>query len=209
MNSATAATIRPAQPADVATITALLTEAIANDPVAEWLVSHPGERQTVFHALLAMDVDHAVEWGNVDVPLDMSAVAVWRHHPAGDAAVLSNHHLSTFTGRALPRFQQLHTLIASFQSAAPHHWLSWLYVTPNSRGKNIGRQLLARHHRRVDQLGYPVDAVVTTEAARDFLRRHGYHPGLPLHLPSGPRLWPLHRSGRPASTGQTAARLTT
>lgn len=59
------------------------------------------------------------------------------------------------------------------------------------------------------QLGYPVDAVVTTEAARDFLRGHGYHAGQPLHLPSGLRLWPLNRIGRPASTGQTAARLNT
>ncbi|WP_146605664.1 hypothetical protein [Micromonospora craterilacus] len=66
----------------------------------------PVERQHVFHGLLAMEVDHAVEWGHVDVALDMTAVAVWHHHPVAEAAPLSDYHLSTFTGPALPRFQQ-------------------------------------------------------------------------------------------------------
>ncbi|TDB80922.1 GNAT family N-acetyltransferase [Micromonospora sp. KC721] len=197
MNALTAA-VRPAQPGDVAAIAALLADAVAEDPVAEWLVPDPTERQTIFHGLLAMDVDHAVEWGNVDVLLDMTAVAVWRRHPTTEAVPLSDYHLDTFTGRALPRFRQLHALIGSYRSDAPHHWLSWLYVTPDRRRRGTAARLLTHHHERVDQLGYPIYTVVTTEAARDFLDGQGYHPGLPLHLPSGPRLWPLVRNGRPA-----------
>ncbi|MET8042515.1 GNAT family N-acetyltransferase [Micromonospora sp. NPDC005215] len=157
-----------------------------------------------------MEVDHAVDWGDVDVLLDMSGVAVWRRHPADDTPVLSDHHLSTFTRRALPRFQQLNALVNSYRSDAPHHWLAWLYVARDRRGQGRGSELLARHHQVVDQFGLPVDLVVTTEMARDFLLFHGYVAGLPLHLPSGPRLWPLRRvtpraarSGHVGRNGET------
>ncbi|WKU05494.1 GNAT family N-acetyltransferase [Micromonospora sp. HUAS LYJ1] len=194
--------VRPALPGDVAAIAALLAEAITDDPVATWLVPDPSERQAVFHGRLAMEVDHAVEWGHVDVTLDLTAAAVWRHHPASNAALLAERHMNTFTGHALPRFRQLHHVIDRYRSDAPHHWLS-LYVTPHSRGQGIGSDLLAHHHRRIDQLTNPVDTVVTTEAARDFLRSHGYRPGLPLHLPNGPRLWPLTHNGHPSSARRT------
>ncbi|WP_327025183.1 GNAT family N-acetyltransferase [Micromonospora sp. NBC_01739] len=188
--------IRPARAGDVATIAALLTDTVATDPVAQWLVPDPAERQYVFHGLLAMDIDHAVGCGHVDVALDMTAVAVWRHHPVQQAA-LSDYHLSTFTSRYLHRFQQLDALVHRYRSSAPHHWLAWLHVTPKARRQGIGRALLAHHHQRVDQLGHPVDTVVTGITARDYLTRHGYHPETPLRLPSGPYLWPLRRTGRP------------
>ncbi|MFD1085410.1 GNAT family N-acetyltransferase [Micromonospora andamanensis] len=189
--------IRPARAGDVATIAALLTDAVATDPLAQWLVPDPVERQHVFHSLLAMEVDHAVEWGHVDVTLDMTAVAVWQHHPVAGAAPLSDYHLSTFTGRALPRFQQLHTLLRPYRSGAPHHWLAWLHVLPEARRQGLGRALLAHHHQRVDQLGYPIDTVITTGMVRDFLTRQGYHAATPLRLHGGPQLWPLRRAGRP------------
>ncbi|WP_328414313.1 GNAT family N-acetyltransferase [Micromonospora sp. NBC_00389] len=197
--------VRPGQPGDVAAVTALLAQGLADDPVAEWLVPDPAERQAVFQGLLAMEVDHSVEWGDVDLLPDMSGVAVWRRHPADDAPVLSDHHLGTFTRRALPRFQQLSALVGSYQSDAPHQWLAWLYVTRDRRRQGIGAKLLARHHEVVDQLGYPVDAVVTNQPARDFLQANGYLAGLPLHLPSGPRLWPLRRIARPVAVRPTTS----
>ncbi|MEV4824546.1 GNAT family N-acetyltransferase [Micromonospora sp. NPDC049274] len=168
--------------------------------MAEWLVPDPTERQAVLHRLLALEIDHAVEWGDTDVLLDMSGIAVWRRHPADDAPALSDHHLRTITGSALTRFQQLNALVNEYRSDAPHHWLAWLWVAPGHRRRGIGAGLLTRHHGVVDQLGYPVDVVVTNQSARDFLRAHGYIAGLPLHLPSGPRLWPLRRHARPAAT---------
>ncbi|TCB95439.1 N-acetyltransferase [Micromonospora zingiberis] len=197
--------IRPAQASDVATIAALLTDAVATDPVAQWLVPDPTERQHVFHGLLAMEIDHAVEWGHVDVTLDMTAVAVWHHHPpVAGAAPLSDYHLSTFTGRALPRFQQLHTMLHQYRSRAPHHWLTRLHVIPEARHHGIGRTLLTHHHQRINQLGYPVDTVTTTSTVRDFLTRQGYHAGTPLHLHDGPQLWPLRRATRPLPLTTTA-----
>ncbi|MEV6813223.1 GNAT family N-acetyltransferase [Micromonospora sp. NPDC051296] len=190
--------IRPARAGDVATIAALLTDATTTDPVAQWLVPDPAERQHTFHGLLAMEIDHAVEWGHVDVTLDMTAVAVWHRHPTPGAAPLADYHLSTFTGRALPRFQQLHNLIRRYRTVAPHHWLAWLHVTPDARRHGIGRTMLAHHHhQRADQLGHPIDTIATTTTARDHLTRQGYHAGTPLRLPDGPQLWPLRRAGRP------------
>lgn len=197
MTPASIAGVRRAQPADVATIAALLTDAVMRAPVAEWLVPDPVERRAVFTELLAMDVDHAVEWGSVDMALDMSAVAVWRHQPDDD--LLSRRHLARVTRLALPRFRYFNALVNSYRSPAPHHWLTWLHVVPNQRGLGLGRRLLAHHHQVVDRLGIPVDLVVSTERARDFLHHHGYRARLPLHLPSGPRLWPLRRPARPVA----------
>ncbi|MDG4796925.1 GNAT family N-acetyltransferase [Micromonospora sp. WMMD1082] len=187
--------IRPAQAGDVAAITALLTDAVAKDPMGAWLVPDPAERRHVFHRLLAMEIDHAIEWGNVDVTLDMTAVAVWHHHPRPPTAPLFDYHLYTSAGPALPRFQRLHTLIRRYRTAAPHHWLAWLHVTPNTRQQGTGQALLEQHHQRVDQHGYPIDTIATNTPTRDYLTKHGYRAGTPLR--TRPHLWPLHRAGRP------------
>ncbi|MEH0933229.1 GNAT family N-acetyltransferase [Micromonospora sp. CPCC 205558] len=106
----------------------------------------------------------------------------------------------------MPRFRQLSALLNSYQSDAPHHWLAWLYVAHDCRGQGVGTGLLARHHQVVDQRGLPVDVVVTNERARDFLAAHGYVAGLPLYLSSGPRLWPLRRSGLSSARSDHASR---
>ncbi|MEU1688929.1 hypothetical protein [Micromonospora sp. NPDC005707] len=72
--------VRRARPAEVAAVTALLVDALSRDPVAEWLVPDAGNRPDVLHRLLAVDIDHAIETGHVDVAGDWSAVAVWRRH---------------------------------------------------------------------------------------------------------------------------------
>ncbi|MFG3685457.1 hypothetical protein [Micromonospora sp. NPDC047740] len=195
MSNTLAAPSRRARPADVAAVTALLVTALEHDPVAEWLLPDPQERLQVLHPLLAVDVDHAIETGRVEVALDWSAVAVWRAHaPNTDRWMLRDHHLTTFAGRAASRLAELNAAVHNYRSAAPHHWLSWLAVHPNYGWRTAG-DLLDRHHDLVDGTGLPTYAVTTTEAARDLLSAHGYRADLPLHLPSGPRLWPLSRAG--------------
>ncbi|MFC0030106.1 hypothetical protein ACFFMM_11295 [Micromonospora chaiyaphumensis] len=191
------ASVRRAGPADVAAVTALLVDALSRDPVAEWLLPDADNRADVLHRLLAVDIDHAIERGHVDVAGDWSAVAVWRRHDLdADRWALGDYHLTTFAGRAAPRFSELNAAIRSYRSDAPHHWLSWLAVQPGYAWP-VADELLRQHHHVVDQTGHPVYAVVTTEGARDLLCQHGYRPDLPLHLASGPRLWPLTCAGRP------------
>ncbi|MEU0156213.1 hypothetical protein [Micromonospora fulviviridis] len=189
--------VRQAGPGDVAAATALLVDALQQDPVAQWLVPDPSERPDVLHRLLAVEVDHAVETGHVYVTLDWSAIAVWRRHDLNaDRWALSDYHLTTFAGRSTNRFAQLNAAVRRYGSAAPHHWLSWLAVHPDY-GYHVAGDLLAQHHRVVDAVGHPAHGVVTTEAARDLLGEHRYHAGLPLELPGGPSLWPVTRASRP------------
>ncbi|MER5337953.1 GNAT family N-acetyltransferase [Micromonospora sp. NPDC002717] len=191
-------TIRAAKPHDVAAITVLLAGALDRDPVIEWLLPDAAEWVVVLHRLLAVDVDHAIETGAVDVALNLSAVAVWRRHdPNSGFRRFGQHHLPTFAGSAAPRIAALNSAIDSYRSSAPHHWLSWLAVHPSFRGRGLASELLRRHHQVVDDTGLPVYTVVTTESARDMLREQGYHAALPLNLPSGPKLWPLIRNARP------------
>ncbi|PSK67600.1 hypothetical protein B0E53_00410 [Micromonospora sp. MH33] len=189
--------VRQAGPTDVAAATALLVDALRRDPVAEWLVPDPKERPDVLHRLLAVEVDHAIETGNVYVTLDWSAIAVWRRHDLdAERWALGDYHLTTFAGRSANRFGQLHAAVRGYGSAAPHHWLSWLAVHP-AYGWHIAGELLREHHQVVDAVGHPVYGVVTTAAARDLLCEHGYHAGLPIGLPGAPTLWPMTRAGRP------------
>ncbi|MFI7650909.1 GNAT family N-acetyltransferase [Micromonospora sp. NPDC049460] len=191
-------TIRAAKPHDVAAITVLLAGALDRDPVIEWLLPDPAERVIVLHRILAVDIDHALETGDVDVTLNLSAAAVWRRHdPDSRRWPLEEHHLTTFAGSAAPRLAALSSAIDSYRSSAPHHWLSWLAVHPSFRGHGLASELLRQHHQVVDDTGWPVYTVVTTEAARDMLREQGYRAALPLNLPSGPKLWPLMRNARP------------
>ncbi|GGR86883.1 hypothetical protein GCM10010169_33870 [Micromonospora fulviviridis] len=103
----------------------------------------------------------------------------------------------------VPRFGELNAAMLSYRSDAPHHWLSWLAVQPGYSWP-AADELLRYHHHVVDQTGHPVHAVVTTEGARDLLCQHGYRPDLPLHLPSGPRLWPLTRAGGPIQSNSSS-----
>ncbi|MFG1888126.1 GNAT family N-acetyltransferase [Micromonospora sp. NPDC049051] len=191
-------TIRPATPQDVAAITVLLAGTLDGDPVIQWLLPDPTERITVLHRLLAVNVDHAIETGTVDVTLNLSAVAVWRSHdPDAPRWPLGDHHLATFAGTAAHRLDTLNSAIDSYKSWAPHHWLSWLAVHPAYQRQGLAGELLRRHHPVVDGTGWPVYTVVTTEAARDSLSQQGYQAAMPLNLPRGPKLWPLSRRVRP------------
>ncbi|WP_433530619.1 hypothetical protein ACQPYA_00215 [Micromonospora sp. CA-263727] len=78
------------------------------------------------------------------------------------------------------------------RTGAARHWL-----VPGARRHGIGRALLANHHQHVDQIGHPIDTAVATITARNYLTGQGYHPGTPLRLHGGPRLWPLRRASRP------------
>ncbi|MER7416019.1 GNAT family N-acetyltransferase [Micromonospora peucetia] len=191
-------TIRKATPHDVAAITVLLAGVLDSDPVTQRLLPDPAERITVLHRLLAVDVDHTIETGTVDVTLNLSGVAVWRRHdPHGPRWPLGDHHLATFAGTAAARLTALNSTIDSYRSWAPHHWLSWLAVHPAYQRQGLAGELLRRHHQVVDGTGWPIYTVVTTEATRDLLREHGYRAALPLNLPNGPKLWPLSRGARP------------
>ncbi|CCH17772.1 GCN5-related N-acetyltransferase [Micromonospora lupini str. Lupac 08] len=182
---------------------AILTAELQGDPLAQWLMPDPEQRTYISHRLLAVEVSHAVEQGGVDVLSDMSGAAMWRRYPADGGPVLTGQHLGTFTGPALPRFEQVTSALRSYQSAAPHYWLSWLSVHQDFRRQGIAGDLLACRHRAIDEIGYPISTVVTTRATRDLLAVHGYRAELPMQLPGGPTLWPLRRRGRPVTTAQT------
>ncbi|MFY1702995.1 GNAT family N-acetyltransferase [Micromonospora sp. WMMA1923] len=187
-----------ARPDDVPTITMLLTAVALFDPVAEWLVPDRQQRRTVLHRLIGVQVDHAVARGDVTILGHMTAIAVWHPYPHTTPWTTPHQHdLGPAAGRAAVRFQQLLQTVDSYRSAAAHDWLSWLWVRPTHRGRGLGRHLLDHRHHTVDQHTHPIDTVVTTTGARDALTACGYHPDTPLHLPGGPRLWPLRRNGRP------------
>lgn len=190
--------MRKATPHDVAATTVLLASALDTDPVVRWLLPDSTQRVTVLHRLLAVDVDHAIETGTVDVAVNLSAVAVWRRYdPDASYWPLGDHHLTTFAGTAARRLTQLTSAVDGYHSWAPHHWLSWLAVHSAYRRQGLAGELLRRHHAVVDSSGWPVYTVVTTEAVRDLLREQGYPAALPLALPDGPKLWPLSREARP------------
>ncbi|MEU5529348.1 hypothetical protein ABZ744_20665 [Micromonospora chersina] len=111
--------VHQARPADVPAVTAPLVDALCLDPVAEWLVPDTEQRPDVLHRLLAVDVDHAIETGYVDVTGDWSAAAVWRRHDLNAQQwALGDYHLTTFAGRTAPRFDELNAAMHSYRSDA-------------------------------------------------------------------------------------------
>ncbi|MFY1700159.1 GNAT family N-acetyltransferase [Micromonospora sp. WMMA1923] len=188
-----------ARPDDVPTITMLLAAVAMFDPVTEWLLPDLRQRRNVLQRLIAVQVDHAVERGDVTILGHMTAIAVWHPYPETRPwAAPTRHDLGAAAGRAAVRFQQLLQALDSYRPTTAHDWLSWLWVRPSHRSRGLGRHLLDHRHH-ADHRALPVDTVVTTTGARDTLTAYGYHPHTPLHLPSGPRLWPLHRDPPPVT----------
>lgn len=188
-------TIRKATSDDATVLVPLLVEAFAQGPVAEWLVPAPGERRWVYHDYFADVFQREVEAGKVDTTADRSAVAVWSFRvgrqviPRGRERVLQQ-----VTGPYAGRFLRLERALADRHPTDPHHYLAFLAVAPQERGKGIGSALLTAYHKQhVDPRGLSVYLEATSSGNQRLYRRHRYVDGPELVLPGGPALYPMWR----------------
>jgi ribosomal protein S18 acetylase RimI-like enzyme len=186
-----------ADPAQLDLVSGLIAEAFEPLDVSHWLIDEESERRRRLKGNFRIYVEHAFEYGHVDLTEDHSAVAVWFHHDGEEIPPPPDYdeRLIFVAGKYLARFRALDE---AFDKHHPHdvdhHHLAFIAVRPAHQGQGIGSALMTPHHRRLDSAGTGAYLEASSARARDLYLRHGYeHLGDPFYLPDGPPMWPMFR----------------
>jgi GNAT superfamily N-acetyltransferase len=198
MNSGSS-TIRRATAADAGRVAELIATAFAPLAASAWLVPEPAERLPIMTANLRILVDHAIEYGHVDLIDEGPAAAVWfpRTGPIPEPADY-DRRLTAACGRWTDRFRVLDSLFDEHHPGEPHHHLALLAVQPERQGGGLGTALLRREHAELDAAAIPAYLEASSTLSRDLYLRQGYELGAPFRLPDGSPFWPMWRPPRPA-----------
>jgi len=195
----TAASIRPAQAADVPALTRVLVRAYMDDPVAVWICGSSSLRAKTLEALYSARLHQMLAVEGVWTNDERTCAAVWtppRHRQAGirpSAALLR----CLANPRLTVRLPLLAAGFAGMQRRHPRqpaHWyLSLLGTDPDARGHGLGSAVLQPVLQRCDR--DRVGAYLESSKPRnlDFYARLHFHTTGELQLPLGPRMWPMWR----------------
>ena len=206
--TATAASVRRADPTDAVQVAGLIATAFAPLAVSRWLVPDTAARETVLPRYFRLLVDHALDKaGGVVYVVDGQATAVWvPWTEAGPPPEPEDYQarLAEICGPWASRFGALDALFAEHHPSTPHHHLEFLAVRPGLQGTGLGSRLLDWHHQLLDSAGWPAYLEAASPSCRALYARKGYDEygaGM-MELPGGPPLWAMWRPGRrlPAPT---------
>lgn len=191
--------IRDIAPLDTTEITRLLSAAMGDGRVAQWLTPDAAIRREFAPAYFEIFAEHAARWGEIYSSIDaetglLSGVALWFPltsliPPPADYDV----RLKDASPEAFDRAAELDAALAANHPAEPHHYLAFLAVHPAHQNCGIGSALLDRHHARLDAAGLPAYLEANDPRNRDLYLRHGYVARTPIQLPDGPPIWPMWR----------------
>lgn len=187
--------VREAEVAELAQVSATLADALAADPIYGRLL--PGERRLRrLRRLFAVELEYYVfpsgrvfttddfRGANLELPPGGWEMAV----PLSGAVSL----LRVF-GRRLSRASRLQKFFERNHLQEPHYYVRTLGVATRYQGRGLGTALLRRTLDRCDQEGVPAYLEASTERSAALYERLGFvHLG-ELRVPDGPRFWPMRR----------------
>ncbi|MFL6114286.1 MAG: GNAT family N-acetyltransferase [Catenulispora sp.] len=189
-----------ARPQDTDALSHVIARSFLAVAPSIWLIPGEDDRRRVFPGYFRLYVQEAMERGHVYTTVDRTAVALWL--PVGEdceAAPAADYDdaLAVATERWVDRFRTFDALLAKHHPAGLRHdHLAILAVDPDRQRRGIGTELLAAHHRSLEQSPEPVAAYLEASDAgtRELYLRHGYTDfGDPIQLPAGPRMFPMLR----------------
>lgn len=187
--------VREAEVAELAQVSATLADALAADPIYGRLL--PGERRLRrLRRLFAVELEYYVfpsgrvfttddfRGANLELPPGGWEMAV----PLSGAVSL----LRVF-GRRLSRASRLQKFFERNHLQEPHYYVRTLGVATRYQGRGLGTALLRRTLDRCDREGVPAYLEASTERSAALYERLGFvHLG-ELRVPDGPRFWPMRR----------------
>jgi predicted N-acetyltransferase YhbS len=194
-------TIRRATPDDAPLVAELVATAFGQLAAVAWLVPDVSARPRVMTANFRIFVDHAIEYGHVDLVEEAPAVAVWfpRTGLLPEPADY-DRRLAAACDPWTDRFQVLDELMEKNHPTEPHHHLAFLAVHPDRQGAGLGSILLRRYHDVLDATATAAYLEASSTGSRDLYLRHGYEQRKPFTLPDGTPFWPMWRP--PATEGR-------
>jgi ribosomal protein S18 acetylase RimI-like enzyme len=197
VNAAPAA--RRATLADVPTLTRMLASAYDDDPVAVWVCRSNALRPAMLEGLYRARLLQALSHREIWTTAELASVAVWM--PPGDGKTTLTHELARVRYFLHPRLMSRLPLLAIGTTAMrrmrprtpPHWYLSLLGTDPEARGQGLASAVLEPVLEHCDAEGIGVYLESSKERNISFYARYGFHVTGELHLPRGPRMWPMWR----------------
>ncbi len=198
--------IRTAGEDDRDTVVRLLDEAFQDDPVSGWVF--PGEeyRRRTHHRLMGAFTDIVLADGWIDLTEDGAACALWLsvpgeedtpQEPAEEAEDVPAQ-VREAVDPDNERVESIARLTEDIHPSGPAHAYLWMIgVAPERQGEGLGTALIASVLDRCDRDGLPAYLEASSERSKGLYERLGFAcTGRVLHLPDGPRMWPMWREPR-------------
>ncbi|MFE0881488.1 GNAT family N-acetyltransferase [Streptomyces rochei] len=202
--------IRTAGEDDRDTVVRLLDEAFQDDPVSGWVF--PGEeyRRRTHHRLMGAFTDIVLADGWIDLTEDGAACALWLSVPGEEDASGEPGEEPAEEAEDVPaqvreavdpdneRVESIARLTEDIHPSGPAHAYLWMIgVAPERQGEGLGTALIASVLDRCDRDGLPAYLEASSERSKGLYERLGFAcTGRVLHLPDGPRMWPMWREPR-------------
>ncbi|MFE1108766.1 GNAT family N-acetyltransferase [Streptomyces rochei] len=202
--------IRTAGEDDRDTVVRLLDEAFQDDPVSGWVF--PGEeyRRRTHHRLMGAFTDIVLADGWIDLTEDGAACALWLSVPGEEDAPGEPDEEPAEDAEDVPaqvreavdpdneRVESIARLTEDIHPSGPAHAYLWMIgVAPERQGEGLGTALIASVLDRCDRDGLPAYLEASSERSKGLYERLGFAcTGRVLHLPDGPRMWPMWREPR-------------
>ncbi|WP_385643269.1 GNAT family N-acetyltransferase [Streptomyces sp. SudanB91_2054] len=202
--------IRTAGEDDRDTVVRLLDEAFQDDPVSGWVF--PGEeyRRRTHHRLMGAFTDIVLADGWIDLTEDGAACALWLSVPGEEDTPQEPDEEPAEEAEDVPaqvreavdpdneRVESIARLTEDIHPSGPAHAYLWMIgVAPERQGEGLGTALIASVLDRCDRDGLPAYLEASSERSKGLYERLGFAcTGRVLHLPDGPRMWPMWREPR-------------
>ena len=170
--------IRPATPADLDAVVAVLTDAFGDDPVMSWAFPDEPVRRRRVRALWTFLAGRLyLPDGSSTIEPGGGAVALWQApgQTARDGFWEENgaEFVVALEGE-VGRLSALGELMAVHRPTEPHWYLPAIGVSPVQQGRKLGSALLAHTLARADAAGAPAYLEATSPRSRALYERHGF-----------------------------------
>lgn len=196
--------VTPVTADQVPAITAMLTRAFDDDPVANFMFAGDRRRRLGLHSFFRSQIGrHFLPFGHVYAAGgDLAGAAVWGppDRPRDGLRELiqllptAPYLLSPRAIRAL----RLLFEVDSLHPTEPHWYLATLGTEPERQGQGIGSALLRSHLARADEEGQPAYLESSKERNVAFYARFGFEVVEELRSRTGgPPIWRMWREPRP------------
>lgn len=193
-------TVRPAEPDDIAALTAVLTRAFAEDPVVAWAYPDVARRATRSPGFFAFDLRRLIPQDVSWTTTHRAGAALWalpdrwRESPRETARLVASlgpalRWRAPMVGYGLSAVQWRHP-------SGRHLYLAVLGVDPHHQGRGHGSALLRPGLDLCDEEGLPAFLETATERNVSFYGRHGFTVVSESRLPRGPKIWGMRREPR-------------
>jgi ribosomal protein S18 acetylase RimI-like enzyme len=193
-------TIRRAGFDDLNGVASVLATAFQDDPIFSWCVPDAARRaailptffRVVANAVAAHDDIHVAAISSRPVSGAIDGAALWLPPGAGPVGDLEAAFAELFGDDAGRAFDIVGLLDAAHPQA-PHHYLWFVGVAPEARGRGVGGAMV-RHG-----LTGPAYLEATSKDNRRLYERHGFEVVDELRVGSSPTLWAMWRESEAAT----------